>query len=175
MIQSLFSLILITRRACLLYLNCVPSTSGPRYQVLLPQHSSAFPHLAVDVVGRRPVIFFGIIGLAITTLMFGLSKSLASVLVARCLGGEYSIRTIPELISNAVGGLFSGNVAVIHSVLGEITDSTNQMVAFPIYGLTWPLGSIIGCAPYLYLIRISTLIMRPFIDHLLAERSLTQP
>ncbi|KAG1882948.1 major facilitator superfamily domain-containing protein [Suillus subluteus] len=80
-----------------------------------------------DAIGRRPVIFLGIIGLAITTLMFGLSKSLASVLVARCLGG-----------------LFSGNVAVIHSVLGEITDSTNQVVALPIYGLTWPLGSIIG-------------------------------
>lgn len=80
-----------------------------------------------DVIGRRPVIFFGIIGLAVTTLMFGLSKSLASVLVARCLGG-----------------LFSGNIAVIHSVLGEITDSTNQMVALPIYGLTWPIGSIIG-------------------------------
>ncbi|KAG1879286.1 major facilitator superfamily domain-containing protein [Suillus tomentosus] len=80
-----------------------------------------------DVIGRRPVIFLGIIGLVITTLMFGLSKSLASVLVARCLGG-----------------LFSGNIAVIHSVLGEITDSTNQMVAFPIYGLAWPIGSIIG-------------------------------
>ncbi|KAG1749005.1 major facilitator superfamily domain-containing protein [Suillus paluster] len=80
-----------------------------------------------DVIGRRPVIFVGIFGLAATTIMFGLSKSLAGVLVARCLGG-----------------LFSGNVAVIHSVLGEITDSTNQAVAFPIYGLTWPLGSIIG-------------------------------
>ncbi|KAF5386762.1 hypothetical protein D9615_001646 [Tricholomella constricta] len=41
-------------------------------------------------------------------------------------------------------GLFSGNVAVIHSVLGELTDSTNQALAFPIYGLFWPLGSIIG-------------------------------
>lgn len=80
-----------------------------------------------DVIGRRPVIFLGIIGLTMSTLMFGLSKSLASVLLVRCLGG-----------------LFSGNIAVIHSVLGEITDSTNQMVALPIYGLTWPLGSIIG-------------------------------
>ena len=42
------------------------------------------------------------------------------------------------------GGLFSGNVAVIHSVLGEITDSTNQATAFPLYGLCWPLGAIIG-------------------------------
>ena len=44
------------------------------------------------------------------------------------------------------GGLFSGNVAVIHSVLGEITDSTNQATAFPLYGLCWPLGAIIGYA-----------------------------
>ncbi|KAG2158160.1 major facilitator superfamily domain-containing protein [Suillus bovinus] len=80
-----------------------------------------------DVIGRRPVIFLGIIGLATTTLMFGLSKSLVSVLVARSLGG-----------------LFSGNIAVVHSVLGEITDSTNQNVAMPIYGLCWPIGSIIG-------------------------------
>lgn len=43
-----------------------------------------------------------------------------------------------------IGGLFSGNIAVIHSVLGEITDSTNQAIAFPIYGLCWPLGAIIG-------------------------------
>ncbi|KAG2062688.1 MFS general substrate transporter, partial [Suillus decipiens] len=80
-----------------------------------------------DVVGRRPVVFVGTIGLATTTLMFGLSKSLAVVLVVRCLGG-----------------LFSGTIAVVHSVLGEITDSTNQMVALPIYCLAWPIGSIIG-------------------------------
>lgn len=87
--------------------------------------------------------------------MFGLSKSLASVLVARCLGGEHSIQYLSalKLTSNSVGGLFSGNIAVIHSVLGEITDSTNQMVAFPIYGLAWPIGSIIGYAPYLHLIK----------------------
>ncbi|KAH7889900.1 major facilitator superfamily domain-containing protein [Phlebopus sp. FC_14] len=83
-------------------------------------------HLS-DVIGRRPVILAGMLGLATTTVMFGLSKSLAGVLFARC-----------------VGGLFSGNVAVIHSVLGDITDATNQAVAFPIYGIIWPLGSIIG-------------------------------
>jgi hypothetical protein len=43
-----------------------------------------------------------------------------------------------------VAGLFSGNVAVLHSVLGELTDASNQAIAFPIYGLTWPLGAIIG-------------------------------
>ncbi|KAG8217332.1 major facilitator superfamily domain-containing protein [Butyriboletus roseoflavus] len=80
-----------------------------------------------DVIGRRPVVLVGILGIAATTLMFGLSKSLAVVLVTRC-----------------IGGLASGNIAVIHSVLGEITDASNQADAFPIYGLIWPLGSIVG-------------------------------
>ncbi|KAI0928813.1 hypothetical protein AcW1_005945 [Taiwanofungus camphoratus] len=60
-------------------------------------------------------------------MLLGLSHSLAGVLLARC-----------------VAGIFSGNIAVIHSVLGELTDSTNQAIAFPIYGLFWPLGAIIG-------------------------------
>ncbi|EGN96080.1 hypothetical protein SERLA73DRAFT_185613 [Serpula lacrymans var. lacrymans S7.3] len=80
-----------------------------------------------DIIGRRPVVLLGTLGVAATTIMFGLSKTLASVLIARFLGG-----------------LFSGNIAVVHSVLCEITDSSNQAVAFPIYGLMWPLGSIIG-------------------------------
>ncbi|RDB21308.1 Efflux pump azaL [Hypsizygus marmoreus] len=80
-----------------------------------------------DVVGRRPVVIAGTLGLAITTALLGLSSSLSEILVSRCLAG-----------------IFSGNVAVIHSVLGELTDSTNQALAFPIYGLFWPLGSIVG-------------------------------
>jgi len=33
-------------------------------------------------------------------------------------------------------------------VLGEITDASNQAIAFPAYGLCWPVGSIIGCVPH---------------------------
>ncbi|TDL27292.1 MFS general substrate transporter [Rickenella mellea] len=78
-------------------------------------------------IGRRPVVFAGTIGIGLTTILFGFSKTLLGVLCARFLAG-----------------LFSGNVAVMHSVLGELTDSTNQATAFPIYGLCWPLGIIIG-------------------------------
>ncbi|KAI9569076.1 major facilitator superfamily domain-containing protein [Boletus coccyginus] len=80
-----------------------------------------------DVIGRRPVILLGFLGITATTLIFGLSKSFAAVLIARC-----------------IGGFFSGNVAVVHSVLGEITDATNQAAVFPIYGLIYPLGAIVG-------------------------------
>ncbi|KAI1795984.1 MFS general substrate transporter [Ganoderma leucocontextum] len=80
-----------------------------------------------DVIGRRPIVLLGIFGIGLATVFMGLSSSLGGVLFARSLSG-----------------LFSGNIAVIHSVLGEITDSTNQAIAFPLYGLCWPLGSIIG-------------------------------
>lgn len=32
----------------------------------------------------------------------------------------------------------------MHSVLGELTDASTQALAFPIYGLVWPIGAIIG-------------------------------
>ncbi|CCL99154.1 uncharacterized protein FIBRA_01169 [Fibroporia radiculosa] len=80
-----------------------------------------------DAIGRRPVILAGIVGIGLATIMLGLAHSLGGVLLAR-----------------GVAGIFSGNIAVIHSVLGELTDSTNQAIAFPIYGLFWPLGAIIG-------------------------------
>lgn len=55
-----------------------------------------------------------------------------------------SLSPFALLANTSTGGLASGNIAVIHSVLGEITDASNQAVVFPIYGIIWPLGSIIG-------------------------------
>ncbi|KAF8558452.1 MFS general substrate transporter [Imleria badia] len=80
---------------------------------------SAFAVAQLNIIGRRPVILMGIFGIAATTLVFGLSKSLAA-------------------------GISSGNTAVIHSVLGEITDASNQAAVVPIYGIIWPLGGIVG-------------------------------
>ncbi|EPQ58389.1 MFS general substrate transporter [Gloeophyllum trabeum ATCC 11539] len=80
-----------------------------------------------DVVGRRPVVILGTVGIAFTSFMFGLSRTLAGVLAAR-----------------ALAGIFCGNVAVIQSILAEITDSSNQAIAYPLFGLMWPLGVIVG-------------------------------
>ncbi|KAF8551948.1 MFS general substrate transporter [Imleria badia] len=80
-----------------------------------------------DVVGRRPVVFTGLIGIAVTTTAFGLSTSFAGIVASRFFGG-----------------LVAGNVAVIHSILAEITDDTNQDLAVPIYGLSWQVGCVIG-------------------------------
>lgn len=78
-------------------------------------------------MGRRPVILCGVAGIAITTVAFGLSKNLSKMLIVR-----------------AITGICSGTSAVMHSVIGEITDSSNQAFVLPIYGLTWPIGGILG-------------------------------
>ncbi|KAF8797889.1 MFS general substrate transporter [Phlegmacium glaucopus] len=80
-----------------------------------------------DRYGRRPVVLVGVSGLTISTLLFGLSSNLSSVMISRTLAG-----------------LFSGNVAVIPVILSEITDESNQTLAFPFFGLWWPVGAIIG-------------------------------
>ncbi|KAJ3741817.1 major facilitator superfamily domain-containing protein [Lentinula detonsa] len=80
-----------------------------------------------DRLGRRPVIMTGTLGVALSTMYFGVSSSILDLLICRC-----------------IAGVFAGTASVVHTVLGEITDSTNQAAAFPLYGLVWPIGSIIG-------------------------------
>lgn len=40
-------------------------------------------------------------------------------------------------------GLVAGNVAVITPIFNEITADTNQVLAVPIYSLSWPMGTVI--------------------------------
>ncbi|KAG9308880.1 major facilitator superfamily domain-containing protein [Chiua virens] len=80
-----------------------------------------------DIVGRRPVLIFGLLSIAVTTIAFGLSTSLVTILASRFLGG-----------------LVAGNIAVLHSILVEITDETNQNMAVSIYSLSWSTGAVIG-------------------------------
>ena len=47
-------------------------------------------------------------------------------------------------IPTTPGRFIAENEAVIHSILAEITDDTNQDLAVPIYSLPWPVGCVIG-------------------------------
>ncbi|CAE6388720.1 unnamed protein product [Rhizoctonia solani] len=76
-----------------------------------------------DRIGRRPVLFFGLSGLVISTLFFGVSKSFTGVIISR-----------------ALAGVLNGNAGVIKSVLGEVTDDTNAAQVFALIPLVWSIG-----------------------------------
>ncbi|KAJ7093235.1 major facilitator superfamily domain-containing protein [Mycena epipterygia] len=80
-----------------------------------------------DVVGRRPIILIGSTGLAVVTLLLGFASSLNQIIIIR-----------------ALAGFLAGNLAVYHAILAEITDASNQAVAYPLYAFTWPFGATIG-------------------------------
>ncbi|KAK4055493.1 hypothetical protein OIV83_000039 [Microbotryomycetes sp. JL201] len=80
-----------------------------------------------DKIGRKPVLMIGLSGVAVSTLAFGFSTTFATLIVARCLGGA-----------------LNGNVAVIKSMIGELTNESTQARAFSILPLSWSLGSVMG-------------------------------
>ncbi|KAG9315285.1 MFS general substrate transporter [Chiua virens] len=61
-----------------------------------------------DFIGRRPVVLVGLLGLSMSNLAFGLSRTFPMLIISRC-----------------IAGLLNGNIGVMKSMVGEITDDTN--------------------------------------------------
>ncbi|KAH9808882.1 major facilitator superfamily domain-containing protein [Melampsora americana] len=80
-----------------------------------------------DRIGRKPILLIGLTGLSISIISFGLQTSFIGLVISRCLAG-----------------VMNGNVAVIRSVLAEITDDTNKARAFALLPMTAALGTIVG-------------------------------
>jgi len=80
-----------------------------------------------DRVGRKVVALSGLVGVMISVLSFGLSTSLSMMIISRCIAGA-----------------MNGNVAVVKSMLAEITDETNQARAFALLPATYAIGSTVG-------------------------------
>ncbi|KAL2822300.1 major facilitator superfamily domain-containing protein [Aspergillus cavernicola] len=83
-----------------------------------------------DKIGRKPVLVMGLIGTAISMVVFGFAPNLATAMVARSLGG-----------------LLNGNIGVLQTTVAEIvTVKEHQPRAYSIMPFVWCLGSIIGPA-----------------------------
>ncbi|KAJ2768274.1 hypothetical protein IWQ57_003609, partial [Coemansia nantahalensis] len=80
-----------------------------------------------DRIGRRPVLLFGLTGYLVSFLLFGVSRSFAWALAARCLNG-----------------LMAGNVVVIKSAFAEVSDDTNRARIMALLPLIWNVGSAAG-------------------------------
>lgn len=83
-----------------------------------------------DKIGRKPILLMGLVGTAISAVLFGLSPNLYVALFAR-----------------ALGGLLNGNIGVLQTTVAElVTSREHQPRAYTIMPTVWCLGSIIGPA-----------------------------
>ena len=74
-----------------------------------------------DRIGRKPVIIFGLLGSLTMIVTFGFSTSFHWALLSRFCHGA-----------------LNGNIVVVKTVLGEVTDVTNKPKAFAIIGTLFP-------------------------------------
>ncbi|KDQ59084.1 hypothetical protein JAAARDRAFT_33814 [Jaapia argillacea MUCL 33604] len=80
-----------------------------------------------DHIGRKPVLLTGLFGLTISMLFFGLSRTFWTLVISRCLAG-----------------VLNGNIGVMKSMMGDLTDSTNMARAFAWMPIVWSAGLTIG-------------------------------
>ncbi|TFK62044.1 MFS general substrate transporter [Pluteus cervinus] len=80
-----------------------------------------------DHVGRKPVLLIGLAGTAISMIFFGLSQTFWGLVLSRCLCG-----------------LLNGNIGVMKSVMGELTDSSNRAEGFALMPVVWATGATFG-------------------------------
>ncbi|KAL1686403.1 major facilitator superfamily domain-containing protein [Schizophyllum commune] len=80
-----------------------------------------------DYYGRRPVLLFGPLGLALSMYGFGLSKTFWQLCIFRFLQGT-----------------FNGNIGVSKSVMAEFTDSSNRARAFAMMPLMWSVADTLA-------------------------------
>ncbi|KAH9974962.1 member of major facilitator multidrug-resistance DHA1 sub-family [Lactifluus volemus] len=80
-----------------------------------------------DYVGRKPVLLSCLAGSIISIISFGFSRSFWAIVVSRCLHGA-----------------LKGDIGVVKSVMGEITDDSNVALGFSLLPMTWNVGRAIG-------------------------------
>lgn len=82
-----------------------------------------------DVIGRKPVLLMGTFALMCCFCFFGFCKAYWQVVVV-----------------HMAMGMLNGNAACVPTVLGEVTDRSNQSRAFTYLPIIYSLGSITGPA-----------------------------
>ncbi|KIJ14300.1 Drug:H+ antiporter-1 family protein [Paxillus involutus ATCC 200175] len=80
-----------------------------------------------DFIGRKPVIMIGLLGLSISNFAFGLSRTFGTLVISRC-----------------IAGFLNGNIGVMKSIIGDITDHTNMAQAFAVIPAIFCIGATIA-------------------------------
>ncbi|KAI9452902.1 MFS general substrate transporter [Lactarius psammicola] len=80
-----------------------------------------------DHVGRKPVLLSCLVGITLSILLFGLSRSFLALVLSRCLHGA-----------------MKGHIGVVKSMIAELTDETNVARGFSMPPVAWSLGWVVG-------------------------------
>ncbi|KAF8442387.1 major facilitator superfamily domain-containing protein [Boletus edulis BED1] len=80
-----------------------------------------------DFIGRRPVILTGLLGLTVSTFAFGLSRTLGTLIISRC-----------------IAGILNGNIGVMKGMLSDLTDHTNMAQVFTLVPPIFSVGFTIA-------------------------------
>ncbi|KAL6909134.1 major facilitator superfamily domain-containing protein [Trichoderma evansii] len=80
-----------------------------------------------DTVGRKPVLLWSLVGMAVATFFFTVSTSILQMIVFRC-----------------IAGVFSGSGLVIRTMLSDHTTAETQAVAFSWFAFANNVGIFLG-------------------------------
>lgn len=89
--------------------------------------SSFFWGWLSDRIGRRPVLLLGAVGSSFAMVMLGFAPSFELAVSSRL-----------------ASGLLNGNIGVVKTYLGEITDSSNQAKGFGMLGFAYGISVIVA-------------------------------
>lgn len=80
-----------------------------------------------DRVGRKPVLIYSLIGMAVGPALFGMASSIWQMILFRCLAG-----------------VFSGSSLIIRTMIGDHSTPETQAVAFSWFALAGNVGIFLG-------------------------------
>jgi len=75
--------------------------------------------------GRKPILFWGTLGVCVGQLVFGFATSYPQAIAGRVLGG-----------------ILCGNLGVLKTFLTEISDTTNRGSCFSVLSSSWSIGTV---------------------------------
>ncbi|KAF3003074.1 hypothetical protein E8E13_007573 [Curvularia kusanoi] len=82
---------------------------------------------ASDRYGRKPVLVFSLVGIAVATTLFGMSQSIWQMIVTRC-----------------IAGVFGGTVVTLRTMFSEVSTKRTQAKAFSYFAFAGNLGILLG-------------------------------